>query len=112
MVSERPEKGRWGWYVAQILEKRTHRILLRKPERKRSIRTLRQKWEDNTKVNFEQDIIMWISFIDRLCGLVVRVPGYSRIGPGFHSRRYQIFCVAVGSGTGSTQRRVDKRGSA
>jgi hypothetical protein len=31
---------------------------------------------------------------DRLSGPVVRLPG-SR-GPGFDSRRYQIFCVAVG----------------
>jgi hypothetical protein len=28
---------------------------------------------------------------DRLCGLVVRVPAYSSRGPGFDSRRYQIF---------------------
>jgi hypothetical protein len=27
---------------------------------------------------------------DRLCGLVVRVPGYRSRGPGFESRRYQI----------------------
>jgi hypothetical protein len=28
---------------------------------------------------------------DRLCGLVVRVPGYRLRGTGFDSRRYQIF---------------------
>jgi hypothetical protein len=28
---------------------------------------------------------------DLLCGLVVRVPGYRSRGPGFYSRRYQIF---------------------
>jgi hypothetical protein len=28
---------------------------------------------------------------DRLCGLVVRVPGYKSRGPGFHSWGYQIF---------------------
>jgi hypothetical protein len=33
---------------------------------------------------------------NRLCGLVVRVPGYRSRGPGFHSRRYQIFWEVVG----------------
>jgi hypothetical protein len=28
---------------------------------------------------------------DRLCGLVIRVPGYRSRDPGFDSRRYQIF---------------------
>jgi hypothetical protein len=33
---------------------------------------------------------------DRFCGLVVRVPGYKSKGPGFGSRRYQIFWEIVG----------------
>jgi hypothetical protein len=33
---------------------------------------------------------------DRLCGLVVRVPGYRSRGPGFDSRQYQNFWEAVG----------------
>jgi hypothetical protein len=33
---------------------------------------------------------------DRLCGLVVRVCGYRSRGPGFDSRRFQIFWETVG----------------
>jgi hypothetical protein len=33
---------------------------------------------------------------DRLCGLVVRVPGCYPRGPGIDSRRYQIFSVVMG----------------
>jgi hypothetical protein len=33
---------------------------------------------------------------DRLCGLVVTVPGCRSRGPGFDSQRYQIFRVVVG----------------
>jgi hypothetical protein len=36
------------------------------------------------------------SSVDRLCGLVVRVPGYRSRGPGFDPWRYQIFWEVVG----------------
>jgi hypothetical protein len=39
--------------------------------------------------------------IDRLCGLVVRVPGYRSRGPGFDFRHYQIFWEVVGLERGS-----------
>jgi hypothetical protein len=39
--------------------------------------------------------------MDRLCGLLVRVPGYRSRGPGFNSRRYQIFWEVVGLERGS-----------
>jgi hypothetical protein len=35
------------------------------------------------------------SIADGLCGLVVRVPAYGSRGPGFDSRRYQIFWEVV-----------------
>jgi hypothetical protein len=34
--------------------------------------------------------------VDRLCGLVVRVPGYRSRGLRFDSQRYQIFGEVVG----------------
>jgi hypothetical protein len=34
--------------------------------------------------------------LERLCGLVVRVPGYRSRGPGFDPRPYQIFWEVVG----------------
>jgi hypothetical protein len=33
---------------------------------------------------------------NRVCGLVVRVPGYTSKGPGFDSRRYQAFWEIIG----------------
>jgi hypothetical protein len=44
---------------------------------------------------------------DRLCGLVVRVPGYRSRGPGFNSPVLPDFLRSSGSGTGSTQPRED-----
>jgi hypothetical protein len=37
---------------------------------------------------------------NRLCGLVVKVPGYRHRGPGFDSWRYQIFLEVVGQERG------------
>jgi hypothetical protein len=37
------------------------------------------------------DISVMIAFMDRICGLVVRIPRYRSRGLWFDSRRYQIF---------------------
>jgi hypothetical protein len=41
-------------------------------------------------------MIRMVKLKNRLCGLVVRVPGYRSRGPRFDSRRYKIFCEVVG----------------
>ena len=49
-------------------------------------------WQNVCKVEAVIYIYIYIYiYIDRLCGLVVRVSGYKYRGPGFDSRRYQIF---------------------
>jgi hypothetical protein len=55
----------------------------------------------------------WIYYStpDRLCGLVIRVPGCKTRGPGFDSRRYQIFWVAVGLQRGPLSPCEDKWGA-
>jgi hypothetical protein len=35
--------------------------------------------------------VMQLFLCHRLCGLVIRVPGYRSRGPGFDSQHYQIF---------------------
>jgi hypothetical protein len=42
-----------------------------------------------------QALSLVIVFSDRLCGVMVRVPGYRSRGPGFDSQRYQIFWEVV-----------------
>jgi hypothetical protein len=42
-----------------------------------------------------------LSTVLTACGLVVRVRGCKPRGPGFDTRRYQIFWVAVGLERGS-----------
>jgi hypothetical protein len=48
--------------------------------------------------NYNEETIVFYVYdaLDRLCGLVVRVPGYRSRGPGFDSRRYQIIWEVVG----------------
>jgi hypothetical protein len=48
------------------------------------------------KCRFYYNLQSVLIFIDRLCGLVVRVPGYRSRGPRFDFRRYKIFWEIVG----------------
>jgi hypothetical protein len=41
-------------------------------------------------------VIFRVNSEDRLCGLVVRVPGHRSRGPEFESLRYQFFWEVVG----------------
>jgi hypothetical protein len=49
--------------------------------------------------------------MDCFCGLLVRLPGCLPIGPGFDSRSYQIFWVAVGLERGPLSPCEDKWGA-
>jgi hypothetical protein len=46
--------------------------------------------------DLSESLLDFKSWRDRLCGLVVRVSGYRTRGPGFHSRRFQIFWEPMG----------------
>jgi hypothetical protein len=55
--------------------------------------------------------------IDSLCGIVVRVPAYRSRGPGFDSRRYQIFWEVMSlerdplSLVSTTEEQLERNGS-
>jgi hypothetical protein len=50
----------------------------------------------NVIVSVPVVINLCICYCDGLCGLVVRIPGYSTRGPRYESRCYQIFWEVVG----------------
>ena len=46
---------RWAWHVARMGEDRdVHRVLVGKPEGKRSLGRPRRRWEDNIKMDVEE----------------------------------------------------------
>jgi hypothetical protein len=51
---------------------------------------------------------IYIFIGDRLCGLVVRVPGYISRGHGFDTQRHQIFCEVVKRGPLSLVRIIEE----
>jgi hypothetical protein len=59
-------------------------------------KSIKQHSNVDSKVFWRQFIILWITGLDRLCDLVVRVPGYRSRGPGFDTLHYQIFWEVVG----------------
>jgi hypothetical protein len=60
---------------------------------------IRERQSDCMASQFRREQILY----DRLCGLVVRVPGYRSRGPGFDSRVLTDFLRTSGFETGSTQ---------
>jgi hypothetical protein len=55
-----------------------------------------KKFQSEYTYEWIYKIILLLVYLDRLCGLVVRVPGYRFRRPGFDSRRYKIFWGVVG----------------
>jgi hypothetical protein len=51
---------RWEGHVAWVrMKKNTYKILVRKPERKRPLRRLRHRWENNVRMNLKE--MVWVS---------------------------------------------------
>ena len=45
----------WAWHVARMEQSRNaYRVLLGKPERKRSLGRPRRRWEDNIKIDLRE----------------------------------------------------------
>ena len=45
---------RWTWHVARMGERRgVYRVLVAKPEGKRTLERLRRRWEDNIKMDLK-----------------------------------------------------------
>jgi hypothetical protein len=62
------------------------------------------QWQNSLRNDKVLQFQLSVNSVDRLCGLVVRVPGYRSRGPG----ALPDFLRSSGSGTGSTQPREDK----
>jgi hypothetical protein len=49
------KRMRWSGYVAHMREERgLHKVLVRKPERKRPLGRPRRRWEDNIKMDLQE----------------------------------------------------------
>jgi hypothetical protein len=57
-----------------------------------------KRWDAATSVKFKlSKLALLITFLDRLCGLVVSVEDYKHRGPGFDSRAHlRIFLRELG----------------
>jgi hypothetical protein len=65
-----------------------------------------------TDSDVDRYIIIWklLDYVfDRFCGLVVRVSGHRSRGPGFDSRRFQVFWEAVGLKRGPLSSGLENR---
>jgi len=45
---------RWAGHVARIGERRVYRVLVGKPEGKRTLGRSRRRWEDNIKMDLQE----------------------------------------------------------
>jgi hypothetical protein len=59
--------------------------------RRRKVRRRQTRFCAVSRSNRGQSLLAALYVLERLCGLVVRVPGYRTRGPGFDFRRYHIF---------------------
>jgi hypothetical protein len=51
----KPRRMRWDGHVARVEEGRgVHKVLVGKPEGKRSLRRPRRRWEDNIKMDLQE----------------------------------------------------------
>jgi hypothetical protein len=75
---------------------RNHTFNVRLQGRLHSICSGRSQETTSSNLGRVRNIILPLVYSDRLCGLVVRVPGYRSWGPELNFRRWQIFWEVVG----------------
>jgi hypothetical protein len=107
----RPEFSLWHWRTgvlslasrAELLSSNTATFVWY-DSLSSTFKALKKSVESRSVFLRNIDFINALCLLDRLCGIVIRVPGYRPGGPRFDSRALQEK-KSSGSGTGSTQPR-------